>query len=622
MRRLESRCSREHGATRLLAYADTNAFAFFSRLGFSRTVTTPFAAWKPKVVDYSLGAVVAEKLILASPHGPSAVVSTVEDSDEDDSSESEEADKKKTTDRPKKRGAHVPALPDSKKRRRPLGSSSSSNPPQTQRDSRALSTGVTRCTSGRKNCYCRSGRTRAILRYDPATGRTLEEYCSTSDAARKLGLTSPQITHVLSGTNEDAKGHKFRYAKEVPWVRTGGPREVVEVDAANPLTVLREWPSAAAASRATGINNSAIGANCAGRQPSAGGRVFRFKEPRVYPCYVCATDHDGESLLLCDGKDGLCPSTAHVACLGLDDVPDGAWYCASCARQRAKDGLPSRDDDAAAARVESSAPPARASSSSADADDSSEEEEEEEDDEEEPLKPPPSSSREKRTAGAASAKRHRPAPRGSSSSGQQPERPKEVDDAAPQQQQQSVVVVERRSARGRLLVPTVRMREATEAAKDADDDAQLQTKRASAEAAKKRKRVEAVPLSFNDDICAACADGGDLLCCDDCPRAFHLACAGLVRIPRGSWSCPACAGPASKKRAPRRTSPTRRLDSIDDDCHAPEVVAHAAAPEDDDAKALDNENVVAGDLKNNSEVSSSSSSVGPRSDVSPVVIPV
>lgn len=28
----------------------------------------------------------------------------------------------------------------------------------------------------------------------------------------------------------------------------------------------------------------------------------------------------------------------------------------------------------------------------------------------------------------------------------------------------------------------------------------------------------------NEDYCAVCQNGGDLLCCDECPKVFHLKC--------------------------------------------------------------------------------------------------
>ncbi|KAJ7977090.1 Chromodomain-helicase-DNA-binding protein 4 [Quillaja saponaria] len=44
----------------------------------------------------------------------------------------------------------------------------------------------------------------------------------------------------------------------------------------------------------------------------------------------------------------------------------------------------------------------------------------------------------------------------------------------------------------------------------------------------------------SDDMCAVCGDGGDLILCDGCPRAFHSACLDLQYAPEGNWLCLNC----------------------------------------------------------------------------------
>ncbi len=50
---------------------------------------------------------------------------------------------------------------------------------------------------------------------------------------------------------------------------------------------------------------------------------------------------------------------------------------------------------------------------------------------------------------------------------------------------------------------------------------------------------------INEDECAVCGEGGLLLCCDDCPRAFHFKCVGLAKEP-DNYVCPQC---LAKQRA-------------------------------------------------------------------------
>nr|XP_046251491.1 E3 ubiquitin-protein ligase TRIM33-like [Scatophagus argus] len=46
----------------------------------------------------------------------------------------------------------------------------------------------------------------------------------------------------------------------------------------------------------------------------------------------------------------------------------------------------------------------------------------------------------------------------------------------------------------------------------------------------------------SEDFCAVCLNGGDLLCCDRCPKVYHLAChiPSLISFPLGDWVCTLC----------------------------------------------------------------------------------
>ena len=51
------------------------------------------------------------------------------------------------------------------------------------------------------------------------------------------------------------------------------------------------------------------------------------------------------------------------------------------------------------------------------------------------------------------------------------------------------------------------------------------------------------PNDFHNEFCKVCNDGGELLCCDSCPAAYHTFCLNppLKDVPEEEWMCPRCA---------------------------------------------------------------------------------
>uniref|UniRef100_A0A8B9HHW9 Chromodomain helicase DNA binding protein 3 n=1 Tax=Astyanax mexicanus TaxID=7994 RepID=A0A8B9HHW9_ASTMX len=62
--------------------------------------------------------------------------------------------------------------------------------------------------------------------------------------------------------------------------------------------------------------------------------------------------------------------------------------------------------------------------------------------------------------------------------------------------------------------------------------------------AKKKKKNEDGDGYETDhqDYCEVCQQGGEIILCDTCPRAYHLVCLEpeLEKAPEGKWSCPHC----------------------------------------------------------------------------------
>ncbi|KAJ8289884.1 hypothetical protein GJAV_G00006390 [Gymnothorax javanicus] len=66
-----------------------------------------------------------------------------------------------------------------------------------------------------------------------------------------------------------------------------------------------------------------------------------------------------------------------------------------------------------------------------------------------------------------------------------------------------------------------------------------------AKSSKKKKKVEEDADGYetdHQDYCEVCQQGGEIILCDTCPRAYHMVCLDpdMEKAPEGKWSCPHC----------------------------------------------------------------------------------
>ncbi|THD26034.1 Chromodomain-helicase-DNA-binding protein Mi-2 [Fasciola hepatica] len=83
----------------------------------------------------------------------------------------------------------------------------------------------------------------------------------------------------------------------------------------------------------------------------------------------------------------------------------------------------------------------------------------------------------------------------------------------------------------------------------ASSDAKI-SRDTSGESGKKNAKAPAPPpppvaspeKDEHQEYCTECRDGGDLICCENCPASYHMACLTppLASIPEGVWLCPRC----------------------------------------------------------------------------------
>uniref|UniRef100_A0A8C1J8Y2 Chromodomain helicase DNA binding protein 4b n=2 Tax=Cyprinus carpio TaxID=7962 RepID=A0A8C1J8Y2_CYPCA len=79
---------------------------------------------------------------------------------------------------------------------------------------------------------------------------------------------------------------------------------------------------------------------------------------------------------------------------------------------------------------------------------------------------------------------------------------------------------------------------------DGSNSRSSRSKTKKSKSSKKKKMDEDADGYETDhqDYCEVCQQGGEIILCDTCPRAYHMVCLDpdMERAPEGTWSCPHC----------------------------------------------------------------------------------
>lgn len=68
----------------------------------------------------------------------------------------------------------------------------------------------------------------------------------------------------------------------------------------------------------------------------------------------------------------------------------------------------------------------------------------------------------------------------------------------------------------------------------------------------------------HQDYCEVCQQGGEIILCDTCPRAYHMVCLDpdMEKAPEGKWSCPHCVSTIISQCCAKTFTAAFRLDCV------------------------------------------------------------